>query len=382
MATVLVSGADTGELQRFHSLDVLRGVASLSVVFWHWQHFFYNGTRPVAVADERLPLFNAFSLLYQYGWMAVDLFFALSGFIFFWLYSRKVAASAISPWTFAALRLSRLYPLHLLTLLLVAAGQYWFMSRFGTYYVYPQNDATHFLLNLAFASSWGLEQGYSFNAPVWSVSVEIMLYALFYLVCRWLPVRLPLLLFLALLGFLLAYYYSPLGRGIASFFLGGSVCLVYRQLATSPRAASHERIIGVLGAAAWLLSWAASREEPAQLAGLLHIAPALVEDIATYWVTSILFPLTILWLALTETRHRGFGRRYAFLGNLSYSSYLLHFPLQMLTMGLLIQAGATQEVLSSPILLLLFFAVLVAVSLASHKYFEAPAQRYLRNTLR
>ncbi|MDF7795325.1 hypothetical protein [Pseudomonas syringae] len=26
---------------RLYTLDVLRGVAALSVVFWHWQHFFY-----------------------------------------------------------------------------------------------------------------------------------------------------------------------------------------------------------------------------------------------------------------------------------------------------------------------------------------------------
>ena len=30
--------------KRFHSLDVVRGIAALSVVLWHWQHFFYDGT--------------------------------------------------------------------------------------------------------------------------------------------------------------------------------------------------------------------------------------------------------------------------------------------------------------------------------------------------
>lgn len=377
-----MSRADAPGPQRFYSLDVLRGVAALSVVFWHWQHFFFIGTRPGTVVNENLPLFNAFAPLYRHGWLAVDLFFALSGFVFFWLYARKVTSSAISPWTFAVLRLSRLYPLHLLTLLLVAAGQYWFMSRLGAHFIYSHNDMPHFVLNLAFASSWGLERGYSFNAPVWSVSVEMMLYGLFYLVCRWLPVRLPTLLVLALCGYLLTHFYAPVGRGIGSFFLGGSMYLVYGTLAKSARAASYERMIGVLAAGAWLLSGAAIWNEAVQLAGPGQFNPTQPEVIAKYWVTAFLFPLTILWLALTETRHSGFGRKYAFLGDLSYSSYLLHFPLQMLTMGLLIQARATREIFYSPILLLLFFAVLIALSLASHKFFEVPVQRYLRNKCR
>lgn len=376
-----MSRADAPAPQRFYSLDVLRGVAALSVVFWHWQHFFV-GTRPGIVANENLPLFSAFSLLYRHGWMAVDLFFALSGFVFFWLYARKVAASAISPWTFAVLRLSRLYPLHLLTLLLVAGGQYWFMSRLGAHFVYAHNDTPHFLLNLAFASSWGLERGLSFNAPVWSVSVEVMLYALFYLYCRLLPVRLPALLALALCGYLLAHIYAPLGRGIGSFFLGGATYFAYVALARSARAATYERMIGALAAGAWLLGVAAIWSGAVQLAGPVQFNPAQPGVIAKYWVTAFLFPLTILWLALTETRHGGFGRKYAFLGDLSYSSYLLHFPLQMLVMGVLIQARATQEVFYSPVLLLLFFAVLIAVSLASHRYFEVPVQRYLREKCR
>jgi peptidoglycan/LPS O-acetylase OafA/YrhL len=141
-------------------------------------------------------------------------------------------------------------------------------------------------------------------------------------------------------------------------------------------------MIGALAAGAWLLGVAAIWSGAVQLAGPVQFNPAQPGVIAKYWVTAFLFPLTILWLALTETRHGGFGRKYAFLGDLSYSSYLLHFPLQMLVMGVLIQARATQEVFYSPVLLLLFFAVLIAVSLASHRYFEVPVQRYLREKCR
>ena len=44
--------------QRLYSLDVLRGLAALSVVFWHWQHFFYSGTAPGVVEVEKQPLYS------------------------------------------------------------------------------------------------------------------------------------------------------------------------------------------------------------------------------------------------------------------------------------------------------------------------------------
>src|SRR5437867_12012474 len=86
---------------RLAALDALRGVAALAVVFWHWQHFFYHGTRRGALEISRQPFYDVFYLFYQKGWMAVDLFFVLSGFIFFWLYSSQIADRRIGAYDFA-----------------------------------------------------------------------------------------------------------------------------------------------------------------------------------------------------------------------------------------------------------------------------------------
>src|SRR5262245_41246111 len=139
---------------RLHSLDALRGVAALSVVLWHWQHFFSSGTELAAdFAREAQPLYEVFRLFYRYGDMAVDLFFSLSGFIFFWLYAETIAARRLAPREFFVLRFSRLYPLHLVTLLLVAIGQAFYTGINGHGFIYPLNDAWHFTPNLFFLQS-------------------------------------------------------------------------------------------------------------------------------------------------------------------------------------------------------------------------------------
>ena len=156
-------------MERFESLDALRGLAALAVVLWHWQHFFYQGTRPHMPDIQRLPLSPLLSLFYTQGWLGVDLFFALSGFILYWLYSERVAERRISAPTFWLLRFSRLYPLHFATLIAVAIGQWLYMRETGDFFVYQFNDTRHFVLQLFLASEWGLQRGYSFSGPVWSV---------------------------------------------------------------------------------------------------------------------------------------------------------------------------------------------------------------------
>ena len=166
---------------RLYVLDVSRGFSALAVVLWHWIHFAYEGTARDPEFDVRVqPFFGVLRIFYERGFLGVEYFFLLSGFIFFWLYRVSIEEDRLSFRNFLVKRLSRLYPLHLLTLAMVVLLQQIYRSISGDFFVYPFNDAYHFVLNLGFASSWGLEKGWSYNAPVWSVSVEILLYILFF----------------------------------------------------------------------------------------------------------------------------------------------------------------------------------------------------------
>ena len=376
-------------VERFYSLDVLRGLAALSVVLYHWQHFFYSGTNPGAFDVTKLPLSAAVHILYTNGLLAVDLFFSLSGFVFYWLYSKRIAEGEITPGRFALLRFSRLYPLHVATLLIVALGQLWSISASGSYFIYPDNDAKHFLLNLLFASSWGFEHGYSFNGPSWSVSVEVLLYALFFCSSRLFPIRAIVLAVFSIIGFLVVQkYYDSIGRGIGSFYLGGCVFLAYRAIIASRRSAALSKWAAILMIGTWEVTVIAA------VAGVdlnyLTLRPVpflwrfdasfqwIVQKMLQLWPVLVLFPLTILSLALIETRRGSLGRRIAFLGDISYSTYLLHFPLQLLLSLAVARFVEDNSIYYSPWFMGLFFVVLIAVSLCSFRYFELPMQRLLR----
>ena len=68
-----------------------RGIASLSVVLYHWQHFAFNGTiAPDDFIRENQPFYKIFRIFYERGLLGVEYFFLISGFIFFWLYQEKI----------------------------------------------------------------------------------------------------------------------------------------------------------------------------------------------------------------------------------------------------------------------------------------------------
>ena len=66
-------------IQRFYSLDVIRGLAALSIVFWHWNHFFI-GTPEGVPPNAALPFYPLFFAFYNQGEIAADFFFMLSGY--------------------------------------------------------------------------------------------------------------------------------------------------------------------------------------------------------------------------------------------------------------------------------------------------------------
>jgi peptidoglycan/LPS O-acetylase OafA/YrhL len=377
--------------RHFYSLDALRGVAALAVVFWHWQHFSYQGTQVTQFNQERAPLYGIFKPLYTDGWRAVELFFCLSGFIFFWLYSERISRGESSLREFAVLRLSRLYPLHLLTLLLVAAGQHFMLWRYGSFFVYPYNDLYHFGLQAAFASNWGLERGDSFNGPIWSVSVEILLYAAFFVVCVFNLRQWWHLGIFICGGYLVMRLANPdVGRGLFAFFIGGLSFQSFSYIWRRCPSRIALQCLGAFTSLMWIfiplnnhhsIIYRVYRHflwnEGLNVYGR-DLAGFVLLKVSHFSFETVLFPLTIVTLALWEARRGTLCKRLGVLGHLSYSSYLLHFPLQLMFAAVAFAFAAQRTLFCAPRTLLLFFVILIPLSLCSYHFLERPCQSLLR----
>jgi peptidoglycan/LPS O-acetylase OafA/YrhL len=316
------------------------------------------------------PLYALFAPMYEHGHFAVPFFFQLSGFVFFWLYREKVESGACSSYEFAVLRFARLYPLHALTLVVVLVLQLVYARLIGGYFCYPHNDAYHFALQAAFVSNWGFERGLSFNGPIWSVSIEIGLYCLFFVYC---VLRIPnsVKLVCVLLGTVLAAKLGLLGgrwaSAILAFFLGGLTYLCVNAY-LKYKTPCVDCMVIVTAIACWVGVLASDRLES--------------------WLLTrgqnslfLLFPITIAALVVAETRFPEIPKRLGWIGSVTYSSYLIHFPLQLAFVLVTFGCGYDEAVFRSPLVLGVFLLLLFVLSLLAYHRCERPLQDLLRTKL-
>jgi peptidoglycan/LPS O-acetylase OafA/YrhL len=263
----------------------------------------------------------------------------------------------------------------------------------GIFKVFPLNNAYHFILNLLFLQSWGLEAGNSYNSPSWSVSVEVFLYGLFFILC-WFNLNKKFFIWIIIfLAIGIETVYSPLGQGIFSFFAGGLVYYIYQNLASARDVKRYTRWIGLLASLSMVVMVADVYLQFIENAALLishhlikHFTDVqilkIVEATCHLYLKLIVFPLTILFFGLYETLEGSRGKQLAFIGHISYSSYLIHFPLQLLLMDICDEFKLNiGRLADSGITMMLFYLLLIGISLASFHYFELPVQNYIRKKL-
>ncbi len=368
--------------KRLFALDISRGFAALSVVLWHWQNFAYNGTYlPEDFHKASQPFYAILKIFYEKGSLAVEYFFLLSGFVFFWLYSSPIENRSTNLITFWVQRISRLYPLHIVTLLIVTLLQVMYFRHNGNTFVYSFNDIYHFLLNLAFVSNWGFENDYSFNGPVWSVSTEILLYWLFFMAAY---VRLSRASFcLGVAGISIVIYtiirpqfiHFAIFQAVSLFFLGGFV--FYITFHVSTRFRRLRAVIHIITAILWILTIVNFYVFDLRYCVAVF---RIFDKLLMVVFPGILFAFTVCSLALIEIDGWvGFLKSTSWIGNITYSSYLLHFPIQ-LVFGLAVSYGVLNSAFYlSPVYFVVFFSILIPLSYITFIGFERPMQNIIRN---
>lgn len=341
------------------ALTGVRAVASLAVVLYHFRE----------VALRRFVDFGPFDPLVRHGYLGVDVFFVLSGFIIYHVYWRSFA-TRVAPgawWMFVRNRVARIYPVHVVTLALMlgiyAAGRY--TSR-----AVPTNDASYrtvsLLSNLVLTQSWFPGVGAP-NTPAWSVSTEWFAYLLFPFACVGL-VRAPratpwvLACSLPILAQLLAPatgHLHPLVRIGLEFPLGMSACALVTRYAGARRFHPGAGLLAVL--ALGLTVYLSEGEAP------------------LFGVRVLLFAALIAALAAPgDWLGRGLsGRRTLYLGEISYSLYMGHW----LVWTVLRRAVAPRWawLAAHPFVLIALGLVLsFALALALYHGVELPGRQLLR----
>jgi peptidoglycan/LPS O-acetylase OafA/YrhL len=165
----------SNQISQLPALTSLRGIAAMWVVLYHYSAQCFPNLDPAR-----------YTHLFHKGYLAVDLFFMLSGFVMTHVYHRAFSETVTSQhyWKFIFARIARVYPLHVLILLLFVATAVGFHVAAGAA---PSLDeiplrgpesVTAFIANLFMLQ--GLSAGQlSWNYPAWSISVEFIAYLLF-----------------------------------------------------------------------------------------------------------------------------------------------------------------------------------------------------------
>ena len=176
--------SDPNRARDLRPLDAIRGVAALLVVIFHHEmqsQFSYFSDATLFGASLRT--------LFKHGYLAVDMFLVLSGYIL----ARKYGDLRLDDrftWRayadFLAKRFARVYPLYVfMTLVVLVVWQF-----------EPSHNVLHWppemferpwgtiLSNLLLVQAWGLAP--SLDAPAWTLSAECLGYLAFPLLTAWL----------------------------------------------------------------------------------------------------------------------------------------------------------------------------------------------------
>ncbi len=171
--------------KRLLSIDALRGLAALAVVFYHAREMSWIGIGATWSANKLAPDLNAYlgylTFPILFGWVAVPLFFVLSGYCIHRPHVAKLACDAdyrIDLKTYFIRRLWRITPVLFAAIIFTAIIDVYTRQHFPLDVKLGDNSPGNFLANLlALQGIFGTP--YGTNVPLWTLSMEIHFYVVY-----------------------------------------------------------------------------------------------------------------------------------------------------------------------------------------------------------
>ncbi|KFF04627.1 acyltransferase family protein [Flavobacterium reichenbachii] len=340
--------------QHFEILDGLRGIAALAVVLFHFMEWIFTDPSKNFIG---------------HGFLAVDFFFCLSGFVIGYAYDDRISKMGLRK--FFLSRIIRLHPLvilgsilGLLAFLFDPFGGH--LELYSTGKIILTFICSIFLIPLPIIADRGFNL-FSFNAPAWSLFWEYMAnIAYAFVLCR---VRRNYLLILTMLSAAAICYVgyhsgNLLGGWSGPTFWDGCARISYSFLAGLLIYRSNWIIknkLGFIGLSVLLL--------------LAFVMPFSEWNwISEPFIILFYFPLLIS-LGAGAALSPGFKKICVFSGNISYPLYMTHYAVLWMFGNYYTtykpDASQLMIIIVPSIILLVGFAYLIM------KVYDIPLRKYL-----
>ncbi len=370
----------------------MRGVAALWVVLFH-----YTVMRATAENDPWIAAIDSFPALgavIRNGYLGVDLFFLITGFLLTlpWLRARHEGRPAPSARDFYVRRIRRIVPAYYVQLFflffvflpLLRGLAYWRQDFFFLSF----NLAAH--LSFLHYTTPATSASLGINGVLWTLALEAQYYVLLPLIAG-VFVRAPWRMTAALVATAAAWRWMSahdleiLVRPAMAIASRWSVpeAAIRHFLATQLPGYLGHFALGILAGWAWLASrkWPASRTRDAALTGLglaalvaflaLYAVPVAAFGELTWLVSAVLLAVAMTGVVTGSARFASLvlaNPPIAFAGRVSYSVYLYHLPLVVLLNHLFPAA-------THPAVFPAYLASVLAIAGLSYRYVELPFMR-------
>lgn len=352
--------------QNIPALTGIRALAALLVLSLH-----VHQNVPANIAAY-LPFINR-------GYLGVDFFFILSGFIIAHVYIASfVRLSGEALRIFLWHRFIRLYPVHVAVLLLMIA-MVMFSHATGRAIRAENFNVADLIWQFTLMHAWGFGNDASWNLPSWSISAEWFAYLLFPIIALVLNrignARAGYLLSVAAFLVMTALFKlsgadidswngpPALLRVAGEFICGAALCRAMFLEASSGQRRWSGDAVGVVAFIAFLAAASISLSD---------------------YILVALLALTVMGVAAAD----GFLKRFlargsmVWLGEISYSVYMVHFPVLILLRRVYEGLGyASWPPLLQTTAYFATFAVIIVSAVPLYYFVERPTRMRLRDRL-
>lgn len=375
--TKISSAAFTDTKPHYELLDGLRGVAALLVVFYH----IFEGLS-FAAGGTTITIIN-------HGYLAVDFFFILSGFVIGYAYDDRLGKN-MSLGNFFKRRLIRLHPMIVMGALLgvvfylLQGSVRWDGSHVSTSMIMLALLCALFFIPATPGAGYDIRgngEMFPLNGPSWSLFFEYIgniLYALF--IHRLSNKALTVLTLLSGLGLAWFALFDVAGYGMIGVgwtlddknFLGGLLRMLF-PFTLGMLLSRHFKPIKVRGAF-WICS---------AVLLILFCVPyiagkAFISLNGLFEVCCIFFVFPLLvWIAASgKTTDKHSSRICKFSGDISYPLYAVHYPVMYLFYSWLIEQQCYTIVEAWPMALIVYAGSILLAYLCL-KLYDEPVRQWL-----